>query len=94
MRETVRFVFPNSGSRDEIEADVGLSIFSAECLYGRPRTRLQVSYLIDNEGGRCVLRVRGEAGETALKVLIGLCCERFGENGFTVERLGAVEADR
>ena len=90
MHEVVRFVFPESGRREAIESDISLAIFSAECLFGRPRTRLEVSYLVDDRGGRCVLRVRGEAGETALQVFVGLCGERFGEDGFRVER-GAVE---
>ena len=87
MHEVVRFVFPESGCREGIEADISLAIFSAECVYGRPRTRLEVSYLVDDEGGRCVLRVRGDAGEAAMQVFIGLCGERFGEDGFRVERV-------
>jgi len=94
MHEVVRFVFPESGRREGIEADISLAVFSAECLYGRPRTRLHVSYLINNEGSRCVFRVRGEAGETALQVFIGLCGERFGEDGFEIECLAATEAER
>ena len=95
MHEVVRFVFPEAGCREGIEADIALAIFSAECLYGRPRTRLEVSYLVDGEGRRCVLRARGEAGETALKVFLGLCGARFGEEGFQVTRVAALaeEAD-
>jgi hypothetical protein len=33
-----------------------------------------------------VLTVRGDAGETALRVVVGLFNERFGEDGFRVER--------
>ena len=85
MSEIVRFNFGEGGDRAGIEEDACLAIFVSECIYGRPKTRLSVSYLVDEDGNRCVLRAHGEAGESALQVFIGLCEERFGEDGFTVE---------
>lgn len=87
MSEIVRFSFPGVTDREGVDADACLAIFSAECLHGRPKTRLEVSYLIDATGSACVFRVGGEAGDVAVQVFLGLCSERFGETGFQVERL-------
>ena len=93
MTEILRFQFPNAADREGVESDACLAIFSAECLHGRPKTRLEVSYLLEASGVRCVFEVRGEAGGTALQVFIGLCGERFGEAGFTVERVSNADGD-
>jgi hypothetical protein len=86
MSEVIRFQFPEGAVRDEVEGDACLAIFSAECLHGRPQTLLEASYLVSPDGRCLVLQVRGAAGETAARVFIGLCGERFGEAGFRVER--------
>ena len=94
MNAMVRISFPPGSTKEGIEADACLAIFAAECIHGRPKTRMAVSYLVDEHGEHCVLRVQGEPGEMALQVFIGLCGERFGEDGFEIERLAAAEAER
>jgi hypothetical protein len=86
MSEVIRFQFPESAVREEVEGDACLAIFSAECLYGRPQTLLEAAYLVAADGRSMVLRVSGVAGDTATRVLIGLCAERFGDGGFRVAR--------
>lgn len=86
MSEIVRFRFPANSNHEDVDADACLAIFSAECLHGRPKTRLEVSYLADAKGAACIFEVAGEAGDVAVQVFLGLCTERFGETGFTVER--------
>ena len=85
MDEHVTFNFPDTDFAG-VEGDVGLSIFTAECIYGRPKTRLEAAYWIPDSGKRAVFETRGPAGEAALRVLIGLLGARFGEGGFSVER--------
>jgi hypothetical protein len=85
MTRVLRFRFPEDAEPREVENDVCLAIFTAECLYGRPRTRLEVSYLFDADGSQCVIDNRGPAGEMAVHVFVGLCGERFGEAGYEVE---------
>ena len=87
MSEVIRFQFPEGAVREEVEGDACLAIFSAECLHGRPQTLLEASYLVSADGRCVVLQVRGPAGEIAARVFIGLCGERFGEGGFSVERV-------
>ena len=85
MSERIKFIFPKPDA-DGVAHDIGLSIFSGECVHGRPQTRLDIAYYLTDDGRRAVLDVRGPAGETALRVFVGLCTARFGEGGFRVER--------
>ena len=94
MSEIVRFTFPGTTDREGVDADACLAIFSAECLHGRPKTRLEVSYLVDSTGSACVFEIAGEAGDVAVQVFLGLCTERFGETGFQVERHVRSESGR
>jgi len=88
MSHVLRFKF-SAASRETVEADVALAIFAAECVYGRPRVRMEASYLVDEDGRACVLEVAGEAGESVARVFAGLCAARVGEEAFTVHRVAA-----
>ncbi len=87
MSNVLRFAFTEGGTKDDIEADVALAIFTAECVYGRPRVRMEASYLVADDGSTCVLDVDGEAGEAAARVFTGLTSARVGEAAFKVRRL-------
>jgi hypothetical protein len=87
MTEIVRFKLPDEATKEEVEQDVGLALFVSACLHGGPGARLDTGVLVHPSGRRCVLSVRGPGGETALRVLIGLCDERFGEGGYELERV-------
>lgn len=86
MTEIVRFKLPAAATREETEEDIGLALFVSECLHGAAQVRLDASYLLNPDGRRCVVSVRGPAGETAVRVLVGLCNERYGEEGYDLER--------
>ena len=85
MSQVLRFKFRQS-EPETVEADVALAIFAAECVYGRPRVRMETSYLIDDDGA-CVLEVDGEAGESVARVFAGLCAARLGEEAYSVQRV-------
>lgn len=87
MSNILRFAFTGDSPPADIEADIALAIFAAECVYGRPRVRMEASYLVDDAGKACVLEVGGEAGEAAARVFAGLTAARVGEEAFTVRRL-------
>jgi hypothetical protein len=93
MSERMKFQFP-APDRDGVEEDISLGIFTAECIYGRPRTRLDVAYFLTGDGRRAVIDVKGPAGETALRVIVGLLAARFGEDGYQVERVEGREPGR
>jgi hypothetical protein len=86
MSETIRFRFPEVAVREEVEGDVALAVFASECVFGRPRVRIEAGYDVDATGRICVVRVGGDAGEATARILAGLAAVRFGEGGFRVER--------
>jgi hypothetical protein len=86
MSQLLRFKF-READRETVEADVALAIFAAECLHGRPRVRMEASYLVDDDGRACLLEIGGEAGESVARVFAGLCAARFGEEAYSVQRL-------
>jgi len=86
MTEKIKFQFPGADDASAIEDDLALAIFTAQCVHGRPQTRLQVRYLVTDDGQRAAMEVGGPAGEMALRVFLGLCGARFGEEGFHVTR--------
>ncbi len=86
MSQVLRFKF-REANREKVEADVALAIFAAECVYGRPRVRMEASYLVDGDGGACVLEIDGEAGQSLARVFAGLCAARLGEESYFVQRV-------
>ncbi len=90
MSSTItRFEFPNGAHVEAIEADIALAILCAECIYGRPRVRMEVSYVVDPGGKSCVLETAGEAGDAVARVFAGLLATRLGEHAYKVRRLAA-----
>jgi len=88
----MRFTFPDGDDRELVETDVTLAIFAAECVYGKPRVRLETSYLVAEDGSSCVLRIDGESAEAAARIFTGLTAVRRGETNFRVQRLQEVGA--
>ncbi len=86
MNQVLRYNFSEAG-RETMEADVALAIFAAECVYGRPRVRMEASYLVDEGGTTCVLDISGEAGEAVARVFAGLSTARVGDHAYSVRRL-------
>lgn len=87
MHAIIRFALPVCEERQDVEDDIALAIFTAECLYGRPQTRLEIQYLFSPDGSRCVVKVRGPAGEAAVRVFVGLLTVRCGGSGFSIEHV-------
>jgi hypothetical protein len=82
----VRFGFETPVDAEELEGDIALAILCAECIYGRPRVRMEVSYAVDPHGKACVLETAGVAGEAVARVFAGLLAVRLGENAYSVRR--------
>lgn len=92
MSTITRFEFPKGADVETIEADIALSILCAECLFGRPRVRMETSYLVAEDGQSCVVETAGEAGEAAARVFAGLLATRLGEEAYTVRRVSQSDA--
>jgi hypothetical protein len=87
----LRFTVKGEAIRAEVEEDVLLALFASECIFGKPRVRLEVSYRIQDQGQTCLLETAGEAGEAAACIFTGLLTVRYGETGYRVKRLVAAE---
>ncbi len=68
-----KFALNGDPDREAIETDVALALFEA-------------SYLVADDGGACVLKATGRAGEAAALVFAGLTAARIGEEGYSVRR--------
>lgn len=86
MGKLIHFGFKEDTDPKAIEEDMALAIFSAECVYGKPRVRMEARYLVDQQGKTCVLKIAGESGEAAARIFAGLTAVRLGESGFTVHQ--------
>ncbi len=84
MSKILKFVFQGEQGLEDVEADLALAIFAAECLHGRPRVRLETRYLVGRGGQTCVMEVSGPAGESAAQVFAGLAAARFGEEAVSI----------
>jgi hypothetical protein len=84
MSKILKFDFQGETGLEEIESDMALAIFAAECLHGRPRVRLETRYLVGTGGETCVMEVLGPAGESAAQVFAGLAAARFGEEAVSI----------
>lgn len=86
----VRFEVRRETDPETLDADAALALFTAECVYGRPRVRLEATYALGADGASCEIEATGEAGEAAARVLAGLLTTRHGEDGYVVRRHTAV----
>jgi hypothetical protein len=84
MSKILKFAFQVGTGPEEIESDMALAIFAAECLHGRPRVRLETRYLVGQGGQTCVMEVSGSAGESVAQVFAGLASARFGEEAVNI----------
>ena len=83
----LKFTMAREQDRGAVETDVALALFAAECVYGKPRVRLEASYLVADDGSACVVRANGEAGDAAARIFAGLTAVRVGEAAYSVKRL-------
>ena len=84
MSKILRFAFDGPQDQDEVEADMALAIFAAECIHGRPRVRMETRYLFSPDGKSCAMELAGDAGEDAARVFAGLVSARFGEGAVRI----------
>src|SRR5438093_13111224 len=87
-----RFRLPTPGDHPAVEADLGLALFAAACLYGEPRLRLEAGYAAKPDGSTVVIEARGPAGEAVVRIFLGLASARVGDDLVAVEAITRGEA--
>ena len=93
MQTVLRFQLQGDADQEAVETDIALALFAAECVYGKPRVRLEASYLVGSEGRDCVIRSSGDAGDAAARIFTGLTSMRVGDSAYQVHRLTAQRDD-
>jgi hypothetical protein len=88
MRSVCVFQLPDGTTRGFMEGHLATAVFSAECIFGRPRVRLSARYWLDRPGSVLIVDVADSVGEHIAQVLVGCFTRDFGEAGFSVTRRG------
>lgn len=94
MSEVYRFQFKDDVPPKEIEETLFWAVFNAESVFGKPRVRLDASFLFDREKKVCVIDKTTEVGRHIAQVFTSLMTREFGEESFKVERLPPKETVR
>jgi hypothetical protein len=84
----LKFGLQGEQDRSAVETDISLALFAAACVYGKTRVRLETSYALADDGGRCVLRTSGKAGRAAARIFAGLTAARIGGAALEVMQVG------
>src|SRR5436190_20394366 len=86
MSSVLHFRITQETDAEAIQDDVTLALYAAECVYGKPRVRLEAAYIVEDDGRTALVEAAGEAGEVAARIFAGLLAARFGESGYSVRR--------
>ena len=88
-----RFTFQQNIQPEAIEETLFWAVFNAESVFGKPRVRLDASFLFDREKKVCVIDKTTEVGQHIAQVFTSLITREFGEEAFKVERLPSKEKE-
>lgn len=91
MNAVYRFKFKGSISAKAIEEALFWAVFNAESVFGKPKVRLDASFLFDKEKHVCVVDKTTEVGQHIAQIFTSLIAREFGEDAFKVERLSPEE---
>jgi hypothetical protein len=80
-----RFPFSEKTDLQEVEASLLLAVLAAECLHGRARVRLDVSFCLDQKKRSCIIAADTGLGRTISRIFTGFLCLEFGEKAFNVK---------
>lgn len=87
MNAVYRFKFKEAISPKVIEETLFWAVFNAESVFGKPKVRLDASFLFDREKKVCVIDKTTEVGQHIAQIFTSLITREFGEDAFKVERL-------
>lgn len=93
MKSVCTFTFPQNTGRGVIEDAITSAVFTAECVFGKPKVKVSgVAYNLSGDGSRCVIDVSTKVGEYVAQVFTGIVMNTLGEDRFQVRRIeGAAE---
>ncbi len=86
-----RFGFQSAIPLTEAELTLHLAIYATEGVHGESCVRLEVIYDLDRSQNAIVVDSQGEAGMTLARIFTHLLSRQFGEDGFEVRRIAAMQ---
>lgn len=91
MSEVYRFTFHEDVPAKYIEETLYWSVFNAESVFGKPKVRLDGSFLFDPKQKICVIDKATDVGQHIAQVFTSYLTREFGETSFKVERVADME---
>jgi hypothetical protein len=91
MNAVYRFQFKETIPAKVIEETLFWAVFNAESVFGKPKVRLDASFLFDREKKVCVIDKTTDVGQHIAQIFTSLVTREFGEDAFKVERLATKE---
>lgn len=90
-RDIYRYTFDVKISMTEVRDSLFLAVFCAEGLHGPAQVRLDAGFCLDEKKGACVVDASTPVGRAIAQIFTGLLSREFGEDAFTVERVGELK---
>jgi hypothetical protein len=91
MNAVYRFKFKEAIPPKAIEETLFWAVFNAESVFGKPKVRLDASFIFDKGKKICVIDKTTDVGQHIAQIFTSLVTREFGEDAFKVERLPTKE---
>ncbi len=91
MEGVYKFRFKENVPSKDVEENLFWAVFNTESIFGKPRVRLDASFIFDRDKKVCVIDKGTEVGQHIAQVFMSLITREFGEQAFKVERLATKE---
>jgi len=93
-QDIYRYRFFDAAPMAEVRDTLHLATFSTEGLFGKAQVRLDAGFHIDERQHACVIDATTPVGRAVAQVFTSLLVRQFGEDAFSVERVGTDEPHR
>ncbi len=93
-QKVYRYSFSSKLNIQDIEDSLFLAVLAAECLYGRPRARLDTSFSLEKKKMSCLIDAGTKVGCCIARIFTGFLTREFSEANFRVERLDDALKDK
>ncbi len=87
MPSVCRLTFPQGTDTDTIESHLAFAIVAVECLFGKPRVRMDTAYLLSKTRPQIAIDVSTTTGQYVARIFTGLMTRELGEESFVVDRI-------
>jgi hypothetical protein len=79
VKEVCRYRFGRKVQIRHVEESIFLAMIAAEGLHGRPRVRMEASYLLDAKKRACVVDTTTDVGRDIARILTSFLAREFGQ---------------